>query len=802
VRGSLIERARFMKELIGETISHYRIVDVIGQGGMGLVYRAEDIRLKRTVALKFLPPELSLNPEAKARFIQEAQAASALQHNNICTVHDIDQTADGQMFIVMDLYNGETLKQKMEKGPIALAEAIGIAVQIGQGLSRAHERGIVHRDIKPANILVTDDRTIKILDFGLAKLGTGAMLTKVGTTLGTVAYMSPEQTRGEDVDQRTDVWSLGVILYQMLSGQHPFRADHDQAIIYSIQNSDPPALSTSSAPADCQQILTKALQKDPARRYQTAGEFVADLRNLQGILSAGESWGTQATPAAKSPKAILYGGAAGLIILIIAGIFFFRRGSESAGNAASDVQSLRRLAVLPFANLRSDPQTDFLGFALADQIIGNLAYVQSLIVRPSSAIRKYQTEPLDLATAGQKLNVDLVLTGNYLKELNTIRLSFELVDIHTNAILWREAIQEEYENTFKLEDTVARKVVDGLRMHFTPDELHQMHTDVPRNPLAYDFYLRGISYPVSMEGNRRAVSMFRQSIALDSTYAPTIGELGFRLHQIAAYTQGNQGLLHEAEAALLKALSLNDGLLSAYANLCNLYVEIGQTEKAFDLARKVLAINPNSPDGHFSLGYIFRYVGFLNRAEEEMELALRLDPNNPRFRAIGITYVYLGKYQKALLGLNVDSTSSFSLAWKGFTYFLLNQPELALPYLNRVIEMEHESSFGEFSQDIKHLNEKKYDLVKASLQRESLTTIDGESWYNFSELAGLTGDPAVVVPYLRRAIEYGFFNYPLMMKDTSFDSIRGNPEFKAIVSIARAKYEAFKVRYPELQNER
>jgi serine/threonine-protein kinase len=458
--------------------------------------------------------------------------------------------------------------------------------------------------------------------------------------------------------------------------------------------------------------------------------------------------------------------------------------------------------VLPFANLRSDPQTDFLGFALADQIIGNLAYVKTLIVRPSSAIRRYQTESVDPASAAQRLNVDLVLTGNYMKELNTIRLSFELVDIHTNAILWREAIQEEYENTFKLEDTVARKVVDGLRMHFSPDELHQMHTDVPRKPLAYEYYLRGISYPVSLEGNVRAVSMFRQSIGLDSTYAPAFGELGFRLHQIAAYTPGNQKMVKEAEAALLKALSLNDGLLSASANLCNLYAELGQTEKAFDLARKGLAINPNSPDSHFALGYIFRYVGFLNRAEEEMELALRLDPNNPRFRAIGITYLYLGKYQKALLGFNLDSTSSFSLAWKGYIYVLLKQPELALACLNKVIEMEHESSFGEFSQDAKNLIERKYDLVKASLQKESLTTIDGESWYNFSELGGMTGDPAVVAPYLQRAVEYGFFNYPLMMKDPLFDKVRGSADFERVVAMAKTKYEAFKDRHPELREEK
>lgn len=788
-----------MKDLAGETISHYRIVGSIGQGGMGVVYRAEDTRLKRPVALKFLPPELSLNPEARDRFIQEAQAASALQHNNICTVHDIDRTADGHMFIVMDLYKGETLQQKLEKGPLSAAEAIRIAAQIGQGLASAHEQGIVHRDVKPANILVTDDGTIKILDFGLAKLGAGGMLTKVGTTLGTVAYMSPEQTRGEDVDRRTDIWSLGVILYQMLSGRLPFRADHDQAIIYSIQNSDPLALSSSSIPAECQQILMKALQKDPARRYQTAGEFVADLGALQGRPATGESSATRTIASRSKPKILLYGGAALLLLFIVVGIYLFRRGSETT---ASDAQPPRRLAVLPFTNLRSDPQTDFLGFALADQIIGNLAYVKTLIVRPSSAIRKYQTESVDAAGAGQELNVDLVLTGNYLKELNTVRLSFELVDIHTNAILWREAIQEEYENTFKLEDTVSRRVVDGLRTHFSPEDSTKMHTDIPRSPLAYEYYLRGISYPASTDGARRAVSMFRQSIAIDSTYAPAYNELGFRLHQIAAYSPGEQGLLQNAEATYLKALSLNGGLLSAYGNLVNLYTELGNTEKALDLARKVLAINSNSPDGHFALGYIYRYSGFLNLAEREMELALRLDPDNPRFRSIGVTYFYQGKYQEALSGLDVDSSSSFSLTWKGVVHFRMNRTDLALPYFNRVIEREHGSSFGLFSEIYKLIIEKKYDRVRAVFLRHPLTTTDGESWYNFSEAAGLIGDPALVAETLRHAIELGFFNYPLMMKNLAYDSVRGHHDFETVVAIARTKYEAFKTRYPELQEER
>lgn len=780
-------------------ISHYRIIELIGEGGMGVVFRAEDTQLRRMVALKFLPPELSREPEARDRFVQEAQSASALQHNNICTVHEIGRTDDGQMFIVMDLYHGETLKERIERGPLAIEEATDIAIQIGLGLARAHERGVVHRDIKPANIFLTDDGTVKILDFGLAKLGAGGALTKIGTTLGTVAYMSPEQTRGEEADRRTDIWSLGVILYQMLTSRLPFIADHEQAVIYLIQNADLP--SAAAVPTECRRVLTKALQKDPNARYQQVSKLVEDLRTLRRVSAPGEPAGSvRASRAPSGRKLALYAGGALSLTLLVAAVFFLRRDSGTSDMVNTGVPALRRIAVLPLTNLRSDPQTDFLGFALADQIIGNLAYVRTLIVRPASAIRKYQTETVDLAAAGQALNVDLVLAGNYLKESNVIRLSLELVDIRTNVVLWREAMQEKYENAFTLQDTVARRVADGLRVHFSPEELDQMQADVPRNPLAYEYYLRGISNPASEEGNQRAVAMFRSSIALDSTFAPSFGELGYRLHQIAAYTAGQGKLAAEAESALLKALALNERSLMAAGNLASLYTDLGRTEQAYQTVKRILAINPDSPEGHFFLGYVYRYVGFLDRAEQEMARAVRLDPNNPRFRSVGITYVYLRKYQQALEGFDLDSTSSFSLAWKAQTYQLTGQSDLALLHAHRVLLLERESQLGQFCEAIKLYIEGRSDLLNALMrERESSNAIDGEIWYNLSEHFGMINDKGGAARSLHKAIEGGFFNYPLMLRDPSFNGMRGDPEFERVVAMARTKYEAFKERNPELQ---
>ncbi len=277
--------------MVGKTISHYKILEKLGEGGMGVVYKAEDTKLKRFVALKFLPPEFSRDSEAKERFIHEAQAASALEHNNICNIHEIDETEQGQLFIVMACYEGESLKQKIKRGPLKLKEVLNIAIQVAQGLAKAHEKGIVHRDIKPANVHITNDGVIKILDFGLAKLGDRSKLTKEGTTLGTVAYMSPEQALGEEVDSRTDIWSFGVVLYEKITGQIPFKGEYEQAMVYSIINENPEPMTAlrTGVPMEFERITNKALAKNADERYQSAGDLLVDLKNLKRNLESSSS---------------------------------------------------------------------------------------------------------------------------------------------------------------------------------------------------------------------------------------------------------------------------------------------------------------------------------------------------------------------------------------------------------------------------------------------------------------------------------------------------------------------------------
>jgi serine/threonine protein kinase len=317
--------------MIGKTISHYKILEKVGSGGMGVVYKAEDTKLKRTVAIKFLPPDLIRDDEAKVRFIQEAQAASVLEHNNICTIHEVDETEDGQLFIVMACYGGDTLKKKIEQGPLEIEDAVSIASQVAKGLSKAHEKGIVHRDIKPANVMITDDGVVKILDFGLAKLTGHTRITKTATAMGTIAYMSPEQSRGETIDQRTDIWSLGVILYQMVTGQLPFNGEYEQAVIYSILNDDPESIDNqrTDVPEEIQKVVRKSLQKDVGKRYQSVGEIIGVLEELKRKFDSGQL----VTPEQKKEHRkkrgkYLYAALAVLIVSVIAVALLLWRNSK------------------------------------------------------------------------------------------------------------------------------------------------------------------------------------------------------------------------------------------------------------------------------------------------------------------------------------------------------------------------------------------------------------------------------------------------------------------------------------------
>jgi serine/threonine protein kinase len=353
--------------MIGQTISHYRILEKLGEGGMGVVYKAEDTKLKRTVALKFLPPELTRDADAKARFTREAQAAAALNHPNICTIHEVGEH-DGQSFIAMELVEGQSLKDRIERGPLPIDDAISLAIQTGEGLGEAHEKEIVHRDIKPGNIMLAARGQAKILDFGLARLGTHTKLTKADTTLGTVAYMSPEQASGRDVDRRTDIWSLGVVLYEMLTGLLPFRGEYEQALIYQIMNAAPEPITSlrSGVPMELERIVTKCLEKNRDERYQTSADLIADLRRLQRTLSAGtgtaqRSAATAGRPARRVRR--LYWAASLIAVAIITAVIL----REMPRRAAPPEE--KSIAVMPFVDMSPERDQEYFCDGMTEELI-------------------------------------------------------------------------------------------------------------------------------------------------------------------------------------------------------------------------------------------------------------------------------------------------------------------------------------------------------------------------------------------------------------------------------------------------
>ncbi|HVS14365.1 MAG TPA: protein kinase, partial [Thermoanaerobaculia bacterium] len=580
--------------MIGRTLQHYRVLAKLGEGGMGAVYRAYDAKLDREVALKLLPASVGADPLKRARFAVEARAAAALTHPHIATIHAIEE-AEGELFIVMEAIEGRELKALIDAGPLEPSRALSLATQIAEGLQAAHQRGIVHRDVKPSNLMVTANDCVKITDFGLARVGAGVDLTRAGATLGTAAYMAPEQVRAEPVDSRADVWAFGVVLYEMLRGKRPFRGDSDAAVIYAILSDEP---DLAGLPAGFAPVIARALAKDRDHRYP----------DMTQVLAALEMLGSSASP----PRP---------------------EGCRP------------RLAVLPFVGLQRDPDLEFLGFALADQIIGSLSYVRGLVVRPSAAVRRYQAAPADPPTAGRELGVEYVLTGTYLSHANRIRLTLELVEAHSNDMVWRDLIEEEYDNVFALQDAAAARVLQGLEVRFSPDERTRMRADVPRDALAYEYYLRAVSYPASLEDNRLALEMLDKAVALDASFAPAHAEIGYRLYQTASY--GLQGAAAERRAldACGRALSLNPDLLDALYQACFHAVNFGDHERALELVERIVRVAPDSADGPFTLSYLCRYTGLQQESVRAVERALELHPGNVRFRSAGFTYVYQRDYR-------------------------------------------------------------------------------------------------------------------------------------------------------------
>jgi non-specific serine/threonine protein kinase len=603
--------------MIGKTISHYRILEKLGEGGMGVVYKAQDTKLDRTVALKFLPPALTGDPEAKERFVHEARSASALDHQNICTIHEINE-AEGHAFIAMAYVEGHTLKDKIASAPLPINEAVSTAIQVAEGLEEAHEKGIVHRDIKPANIMMTPKGQAKIMDFGLAKSRGQTQLTKAETTLGTFAYMSPEQARGEDVDSRTDIWSLGAVLYEMVTGRQPFQGDYEQAVIYSILNEEPepPTALRSGIPLELERIVLKCLRKDVKDRYQGIPDLIADLRQVGHVSASSVAAPAVTQPGRRSPWPWL---AAAIVILALAAYFLPRYLGPSDEEAAP---GKKMLVVLPFENL-GPSEDEYFADGTTDAITARLASLHGLGVISRQSAVQYKGSDKSLRQIGEELGVDYVLEGTVQRErpgdLNSrVRVIPQLVQVSDDTHLWAAAYDENLAEVFRVQSEIAERVAQQLHVTLLDTEREALDDRPTDNLEAYESYLRGSHYlerRLQEEYGRLALGMYEKAAELDPDFA-------------------------EAWAGVSRASTWLHWTLN----------EPGAVERARIAGERAVRLAPDSPEAHVALGYV-RYYGHrdYDGAMEHFAEARRLSPNDAdALMATGYILRRQGKWDEAL----------------------------------------------------------------------------------------------------------------------------------------------------------
>ncbi len=601
--------------MIGETILHYKILEKLGEGGMGVVYLAQDLKLERKVAIKFLPRHIAGNFEERERFKIEAKAAASLNHPNIATIYAIEESGD-DTFIVMEFIDGVELKDKIKSASFPVNEAINTAIQIADGLEAAHKKGIVHRDIKSQNIMITNDGKIKVMDFGLAKVGKGTQLTKIGSTVGTAAYMSPEQSRGEEVDHRTDIWSFGIVLYEMITGKQPFKGDYEQAVIYSILNEKPELKENISD--GLKYVIEKSLAKNKNDRYQSASEILADLIALKNeSFSKTYSKVSTSSPTSIKKKWIVPAAIVLLIVILAAAYFLFINKPEGT------ITSERKIiVVLPFENL-GPSENEYFADGLTEEITSKLSGLSGLGVIARQSVIQYKKTTKSVQQIGEELGVSYILQGTVRWENvagdEHVRVTPQLIDVKEGTQIWSQASEEILSSSFKLQSEIAESVVQALDLNLALSEKQTLTTDITTNAEAYNYYLRGIT-----------------------SYRKSFNESDYRI----------------AEEMLLKAIELDPNFSRAYAALSDVYSSIyweyfDHTEscvlKAKQTAEKSLELEPDLIEGHIAFAWYY-YLCWLDysNALAEFNYALKFQPNNEdALSGIGLIYRRQGKMQEA-----------------------------------------------------------------------------------------------------------------------------------------------------------
>jgi serine/threonine protein kinase/Tfp pilus assembly protein PilF len=805
--------------MIGKTVLHYKILEKLGEGGMGVVYLAEDTKLERQVAIKFLPSHIAKNSEERKRFEVEAKAAAALNHSSIATIHAIEETHE-EIFLVMEYIDGQELKSIVSSNasnPLPFDTIINYAIQIAEGLQTAHSKDVIHRDIKASNIMITNKNKVKIMDFGLAKYRGRGEITKVGTTIGTVAYMSPEQAHGDEVDQRADIWSFGVVLYEMLCGQLPYKGSYEQAIIYAILNESPKSVLDlrTDTPSALISIIEKSMEREIDNRYASFADILADLNELNDQSKSGKIELSDSTTSRKNEKSkparlIAPLLAASLIIVFLLIYILF---IKSPGEEQNPVTQIKKVAVLPFKSLRSDPETDFLGFSLADQIITKLNYIKIFSVRPSDAIRQYENSALSLSDIAEELDVELILTGSYLRQEAQFRLNAQLVNITSNEVLWSEPVDVQYENIFTLQDTISKKVVDGMKLQLSDEEDQRLKSDVPSDPLAYEYFLRAKANPgLTRQDQQLRIDLLSKSLELDSTFAPAWAFLGFTYKMYGEYS-GNREQYHQrAIRALNHARQLNHDLVEAATQLAIVYTDMGRTEEAAELMLRSLEVSPNNTDVYSGLGYMYRYAGLLPQSVAVYEKHLQYHKKKrTTFGSNGQilkSKFYEGKYAEVVqtaeqlykeIRDSGGEPSPSALFYLGFWNYNQGNKDKAYLFFESIIKRDPTNIWSLFSKTYKLIFEGNYGVAAKIVDTlEKRQIIDSEMSYRFIHFYSLMGDRENAIRSLKRSVDGGFFCYPYISQDPLIENIRNTKEYKEILVAVKERHMVFKEKYGNL----
>lgn len=711
--------------MIGQTVSHYKITRKLGAGGMGEVYLAEDTKLERTVAIKILPAEMATDPERMRRFVQEAKAASALDHPNVAHIHEIGES-DGLHFIAMQYVEGQSLDAKIQGKPLDSGEIVNIAIQTVDALAESHSKGIIHRDLKPANIMISSRNQVKILDFGLALISRSAqsdeashlstmVKTESGIVMGTVPYMSPEQALGQRVDHRSDIFSLGVVMYEMATGRRPFTGNNPMETVGRITQMQPEAISRFNydIPLELERIIRKCLEKDRDQRYQSATELLIDLKTLKrdresGILKSASNIAPVATPEAVAIPAkrtwsrskIISLTALAVAVLVLAALGFYRWMETS--------ETIRSLAVLPFVNVNARPEVEYLSDGITESIINNLSQMQKLRVMARGTVFTYKGKEIDPRNVGRDLNVDAVVTGRMVQQGDTLVVSADLVRTADGAQIWGAQYDRKLSEVIELQSDISKQISEKLKLRLTGEEESQITKRYTENVDAYQLYLQGNFYlnKRTEDGEKKALQLFQQAIDKDPKYALAYTGIadGYTLLGLQGAVTGGfppNEVMPKAKAAAIKALEIDETLAEAHASLAHILWlydwDWPRAEKEFKTS---INLNPNKAIVH---GRYALYLSSMGRKDETVGegrvFAQQLDPLSPAANMIlGIAYFFLRQYDQAIQQLRdtieLDPNFATTHYYLGESYLQEGRFEEAIAEMQETVTLSHRLPLG------------------------------------------------------------------------------------------------------------